>query len=528
MSLFPDVKSTRSTESTSSRRLSGFTRVLTRRRSHSFDDKDIFQEGKSVENPFAVPPISPIKDNSSHQSLFQSEKHTSPRRNILQRQRSKSFEDKKFLCKDNTFSQSSASKEKKSKSASERGESIDDVCVRISTKSLSGTDVVCPQVLCPQQLNSISRAERSFVRIQTELKTFTPRNETVAVAIFFEPFSLVYEVIILDVLDEEEVQRIYIYQREIIFQLRQRKTSMTLKNKLFSKKELTTDHLSVRKESIGQAKGHRRKRKSGQFQMKLMSSKWHMENGDDEENNDTHEEIDLDTIDIQSLERSSPQPLIFAGIIMKCIRSYRQHNKSVYCLVNDLTSKTFTCFSQVPDDLKQVSSATFDAKELITKARSISAVKKSTINLKKSVNCVDGYVDPSKEFPISEHEYSERNTRNPNQLKWRLMWQFAINAVMERNKARKRIRKSWGDLISQALEEKRQREEDAKAILRENKSGFRKLRVKTRRIGVSSNVDGECEYLQAVNEVANQYKEEMQARRKLKKEKTGIKCFQNH
>ena len=526
MSLLPELNSPRSLESTSKpKSLIGFTRVMRRQRSHSFDDKDIFQEGNSDDNRFIAPPISPPKDTSCLTPAFQSNKKASTN-NIIQRLQSKSFDDNDVPCGNNISCHSSPSRETDSKSSRRllhRSESKDDICVGISTSSLLDKDVIYPRLpnqssftnksLSRDNSNSpvLCRAERSFVRIYTGLKTFTPRNETVAVAIFFEPLSLVYEIVILDLLDEAEVRRLYVFQGEIIFQLRQRKTSTALKaeNSKNSLKNSPQMGLVNRKKS---------RRYNNQSELKSMVSKWQMNN--DTEKDDT-QEIDLDTIDIRSLNRTSVQPLMFAKIIMKCLRSQRQRNVSRYCLVNDMIAKNFTCFSHIPEDMKKVIPSTIDAKDLIVKAKSISAVKESTSTLKKSLDNVDEVVDACRELPVIEHHYCQQNTRNPNQLKWRLKWQFAIAAVIKENKARKQIRSGWGDLISLAYEEKKDKAEAEAKIHHRDDVDFRKLRVKTRRIGINSEMNRDGDLTQSVATLANQYKTEMQARRKLKSEKSG-------
>lgn len=375
----------------------------------------------------------------------------------------------------------------------------------------------------------VSGAQNSFVRVYVGLKTFLPRNKTVVIAIYIQAAALIYEVVIIDVLDEKEVCRFYVSQGEIVFQLRKRKVAQ--KQSKFAplpptNEEGTTElgeKIISRKTTASTGNGNKpinktRRRTDGESTLSEVR-KW-QNNQEGALKLDFDDDIDLDTVDVNTFTTTKLPSNFFPRIILKSLKSNRIAGMQYrYRLVNDMTKGNFTTFNTVPDEIKSALPTFVDAKALIAQAKSLSGIHEATSSLKASVTTADTYaLTTNTDFKgtvTESKQFAHENTRNPNVFKWRFTWQKAIETAIAENRFAKNIRKNWGQLIDQFSTSRRIRDQERQRYV-ENRSGksdgsssgFRKFR--SRRIGVQADTDNS---LLDVNEMAK-LRQEMASKRK--------------
>jgi hypothetical protein len=399
-------------------------------------------------------------------------------------------------------------------------------------------------LLHQKSVNVVSHAKMSFVRVYVGLKTFLPRNKTVVIAIFFQPIVLVYEIICLDILDQEEVCRLYVYQTELIFQLHKRRALLELNQKKLLQRQKTSKMLLVppplspqrkddeqtsRLKRVKTMKKKIRRRTDAEAALQE-AKKWQADQKAEELSPDDEDDIDLDSIDALFLLNTKSAPSsFFPKVILKCLKTQKDATGLDYRiqLINDLTLTPMTAFYTIPGDLKSVLPTFVNARVLIAQAKSLVSVHNATRSLKASVDsaavCSDHAHTDLEGLQEEAATYVQEDSLNPNVLKWRALWQSSINAIIQRNRIARRMRCNWGNLIKELITEKREKDAVASeaSARRKGEGGFRKLKIRTRRKGVMAHADGN-NGVPFTPEAMAQYREEMAARKelKLKKERT--------
>ena len=340
-------------------------------------------------------------------------KTSQPARRIIVRQRSRahSFDDKEIFQKDDTDNDSS----KPSDNNKDNHDEKDNRPVLPSLQSSSSTQSSLP-ILSPRTVSSFkydghiqSNVQMSFVRVYAGLKTFLPRNKTVVVTIFFQPILKVYEIIIFDILETKEICRLYLYQAEIIKQLRKR-CAMVLFNKEKLKKHVSFMSKVPSEDSsspkLSEKKNNRQNRAAKVKQKKTRRrtdsecttqsvNKWRhaMDLLKDTEvvKSDSADDIDLDTVDVDMLLNvKTLSSLFFTKVILKCMNLLQVASVVArYQITNDLTLDVFTTFTHIPEELKSLLPTVVDAKTMIAQGKQLAVVEVTTNSLKNSVNSAD-------------------------------------------------------------------------------------------------------------------------------------------
>jgi hypothetical protein len=495
-------------------------RVLVRQRSHSFDSRDIF--GKNHDHGQHLTPSSTKRKTQQTPGLNLLSQR-SPQQcpgsmpKILRRVDSKDD----LSIAPSLHSSSSATATTTS--------SLPEISPRSVRKCQDDS------LLHQKSVNVVSHAKMSFVRVYVGLKTFLPRNKTVVIAIFFQPIVLVYEIIFLDILDQEEVCRLYVYQTELIFQLRKRRALMVLDQKKLlqrqktSKMLLVSPPLSPHQENarLKRAKTMKKKiRRRTDAEAALQEAKkWQADQKAEELSPDDEDDIDLDSIDSLFLLNTKSAPSsFFPKVILKCLQTQKDAIGMDYRiqLMNDLTLTPMTAFYTIPGDLKSVLPTFVDARVLIAQAKSLVSVHNVTRSLKASVDsaavCSDHAHTDLEGLQEEVTTYVQEDSLNPNVLKWRALWQSSINAIIKRNRIARRMRCNWGNLIKELITEKREKDavSSEASARRKGEGGFRKLKIRTRRKGIMAQSGDDSEESSFSPQDMAQYREEMAARKDLK------------
>jgi hypothetical protein len=370
---------------------------------------------------------------------------------------------------------------------------------------------------------------------------------------------LVYEIIIFDIIDEKEFCRLYVYQSEVVMQLRKR-GAMVQHNRI---KQLKSEVASLplvpppssspvanpnsRQHRAKQAK-KRMRRRTDQELAERTASEWQSEQLEDLSKLTADDDvIDLDTVESHTLNSKTLPPLFFPRVILTCLKSTRVHGmEHRFWLLNDLTLLPFNVFANIPEELKSLLPTIVDAKTLIIQAKRVAAVADATSSLKRIVNAAHSFTEHAhvelRAMDVEQVTYADEGKLNPNTMKWRMMWQKSINAIIRKNKLSRRVRSDWTVLMKALVAEKREKEALARSVelarlglaserAGGGSSGFRKLRTRRKGIlvssgsglgdnngGGSSSSAGE---IPLTPEDMVQYREEMAHRRQLKREKTN-------
>jgi hypothetical protein len=385
----------------------------------------------------------------------------------------------------------------------------------------------CNYHLLPQLA---ANAKMSFVRVYVTVKTFAPRNRTAVVAVYFQPTTLLYELIVIDVVEQSEYCRIYVYQSEIFKQLHKRKMTKLAQVKDSDKPRLYSPV------QVSRRPDRRRRTTDNEYVSKQLAT-WQESNAVDTGSDD----INLDAIDLRNkAELSSNNDLLTKALIKFLVLG--QESAPRFRLINDLTSLAFTTYSSVPEELKGISKTNPDIPSLISQAKGILDVKDATASLKASVNSAGTYTKHAHTNLVGLNNYGQNSsmtylysgegTKNPNVLKWRGTLQHAISRVMQRNRIAKSARKKWGEVVDNAVDLKNTKLNE----IAEGKHGpdgeYRRhqvdkpsssrstVKLRARRRGiVARGLEGSDECPLTVEEMS-QYREEMAARRRLTKAKT--------
>jgi hypothetical protein len=547
--------------------------LFVRQRSHSFDDKNDFIEEKnrkksandqsprSIHSSTSPRPTHTLTHTpTTTQTSTPTPTLTTPRP-LFSRQRSRSFDSKEDIEKLNISQRGNENLTKPSGTSTStstpatrrilrRVESRDDQMVAPMTQSSSSSSlpVVSPRASTSTPTSTPlakddsaltrgthavkSNVQMSFIRVYVGFKTFYPRNKTVVVAIFYQPTLQVYEVVIIDPVDEKEVSRMYLYQTEIVLQLRRRNAVKSQKEQSKPSPSQLPGLLLAPIERPGSRQSRAKKtvkkirRRTEQDLVKTEVYKWQNIKEDTEYRQNAEDEIDLDTVDIHAFNSKSLSQLLFPKVLLKCLQTDKAGGvDDQYRFVNEKLQSQFQTYSSIPEGLKTLLPTYIDATVLIAQAKSVISVKNATDSLKQTVNAAGSFTEHTRadlqvmnDVPV--RSYKDEEKLNPNVLKWRMLWQFAISTVMKQNRIAKQIRQNWGFAVQGAIVDKQEKEEAAQAVITQQRpAGFRKLR--TRRHGLSSQSESSlCGEMPLSVADMSQYREEMASRRQLKKEKS--------
>jgi hypothetical protein len=389
----------------------------------------------------------------------------------------------------------------------------------------------CNYHLLPQLA---ANAKMSFVRVYVTVKTFSPRNRTAVVAVYFQPTTLLYELIVIDVVEQSEYCRIYVYQSEIFKQLHKRKIAKLAQVKDSDKPRLYSPV------QVSRRPDRRRRTTDNEYVSKQLAT-WQESNAVDTGSDD----INLDAIDLRNKAELSSNKDLLTKALVKLLALSQESSSSIeprFRLINDVTSLAFTTYSSVPEELKGIRKTNPDIPSLISQAKGILDVKDATASLKASVNSAGTYTKHAHSDLVGLNNYGQNSsmtylysgngTKNPNIFKWRGTLQHAISRVMQRNRIAKNARKKWGEVVDNAVDLKNTKLNE----ISEGKHGpdgeYRRhqvdkpsssrstVKLRARRRGiVARGLEGSDECPLTVEEM-NLYREEMAERRRLTKAKS--------
>ena len=531
------------------------SRRLRRQRSHSFDDKDFLDNGNGSDGDTTTIPVIDVNNESSKESVHSSRVKSNDKefKSFIGHQQSDSVDDINntvdihFVNKDKTSFSGAAfipDGGRCNRKLTSISESNDDLA---ALPQLSTAQSTCTSgaSLIVNQLDITSTEKKfSFVRLHTALKTFSPRNETVVVSIYFEPTVLLYEVVVVDILVEKVVSRIYVYQKEISIQMWRRKAVLKKQEKLkyftepYDNLQRKTNGLKSRKTTQqskgGSAPKHRQRRVNNELDLNSKIKEWNENdsvckffNQNKTDSIKVNDDVEFTSDGIDNDKKDS-QSLSFVTAIIDSLNSCRTGYNYRYRLMNDLTAHPFVTFSNIPESLKaELQPAPVDAHSSVSQAKKIHMLEQSTNSLKECVHLANDFAGSTvADLKRIENEetadYKQVDALNPNRIVWRLRWQFAIKVTIETNRNRKKLREEWSQLATNLLLRKRKDEEEQLSFQRNN-MGYRKHKIRTRRFGLSCDgVGGGGDFPVSVEQIA-QYREEMSVRRKKKKIEKGGK-----